>query len=329
MKTALKSRVEQLDPQIVAFLTGLESQGGPPLYTLSSTEARNVLLSLQRSVSPPLPAVDVEQRTLPCEPTGTVSLQIIRPQGAQGALPGVIYFHGGGWVLGDIETHRHLVSHIATRAQATVLFVDYNRSPEAQYPTAIEQAYAATKWIAENRSAVGVDNSHLAVAGDSAGGNMATVTCLLAKERGGPHIDFQVLCYPVTDARFDTSSYQQFGDDGYWLTRQAMIWFWDSYAPSSQRNEITASPLRASLEQLRGLPPALVTTNENDVLRDEGEAYAHKLMQAGVPVIATRYLGAIHDLLLLHPIVRTPVALAALEQVCDTLRTIFAQPSQA
>ena len=171
---------------------------------------------------------------------------------------------------------------------------------------------------------MGIDPGHLAVVGDSVGGNMAAVVCLLAKERGGPRIDFQVLCYPVTNADFDTSSYRQFGGDGYWLTREAMKWFWDNYAPQPVRQEITASPLQASVEQLRGLPPALVITNENDVLRDEGEAYAHKLMRAGVPVVATRYLGAIHDLLLLNPIAHTPVARAALAQVNDTLRRVFA-----
>ncbi len=324
MQSTIDKRMEQLDPRILDFLKGLETQGGPPLYTLSPAEARNVLLSVQRSVQVATPAVDIEDRTVPGGPTGSLALRIIRPRNIQGDLPCVMYFHGAGWVMGDAETHGPLVNQIAAGAQATVVFVNYDRSPEARYPVAIEQLYAATKWVDENRSAIGIRPQKLVVAGDSVGGNMAAVICLLAKERGGPKIDFQVLCYPVTDANFDTPSYHQFGGDGYWLTREAMKWFWDNYAPQSARQEITASPLQASVEQLRGLPPALVITNENDVLRDEGEAYAHKLMQAGVPVVATRYLGAIHDLLLLNPIVQTPVARAALAQVTDTLRRVFA-----
>lgn len=324
MKATVDRRTEQLDLRIVDFLKGLEATDGPPLYTLTPDQARNVLLGVQRSVSVPTPAVDIQDRTISAGPAGEISLTIFRPQGASGTLPGVMYFHGGGWILGDAETHRHIVCEIAAGANATVVFVNYSRSPEAKYPTAVEQAYAATKWVVENRSSIGIDASHLVVAGDSAGGNMSTVVCLLAKQRGGPKIDFQVLCYPVTDVNFETASYKQFGDDGYWLTREAMKWFWDSYAPQSARSEITVCPLRTTPDQLRGMPPALVITNENDVLRDEGEAYAHKLMQANVPVIATRYLGAIHDLLLLNPIVQTPVARAAQEQVNDTLRMVFA-----
>jgi acetyl esterase len=236
-----------------------------------------------------------------------------------------MYFHGGGWVLGDKETHDRLVREITNDAQATVVFVDYARSPEAKYPVAIEQAYTATKWAAENGASIGVDTSRLVVAGDSVGGNMVAAVTLLARVRGGPKVDFQVLCYPVTDANFDTQSYQQFGQAGYWLTREAMRWFWDSYAPEAVRNEPTVSPLRASLDQLKGLPPALLITDENDVLRDEGEAYAHKLMAAGVPVSATRYLGTIHDFMLLNPITGTPAPRAAIAQVSDTLRRVFAR----
>lgn len=173
-------------------------------------------------------------------------------------------------------------------------------------PVAIEQAYTATKWVAEHGASIGVDPSRLVVAGDSVGGNMAAAVTLLAKERGGPKLAFQVLSYPVTDANFETLSYQAFGTGEYWLSREAMKWFWDSYAPESERNRPTASPLRATLDQLRGLPPALIITDENDVLRDEGEAYAHKLMAAGVEVVATRYLGTIHDFELLNPITQTP-----------------------
>jgi acetyl esterase/lipase len=324
MPTACDHRALHLDPQILAFLKALEAQGGPALSTLSATSARTILLSLQRSVTVPELPADNEDRTIRCGPTGEMALRIVRPPGASGNLPAVMYFHGGGWMLGDRETHDRLVREIATGAQATVVFVEYARSPQAKYPVAIEQAYTATAWVAEHGAAFGIDPSRLAVAGDGTGGTLATVTTLLAKERGGPPIAFQVLLYPVTDANFETPSYREYGAGGYWLTRETMQWFWDSYAPAPERKEFTVSPLRASLEQLRGLPPALIITCENDVMRDEGEAYAHKLMAAGVTVSATRPLGAIHDLVLLNPIAETPPVRAALAQVTDTLRTVFA-----
>ena len=205
-----------------------------------------------------------------------------------------------------------------------MVFVDYTRSPEAQYPVAVEQAYAATKWVAENGATIKVDPSRLALVGDSVGGNMAAAVTLLAKQRRGPRITFQVLFYPVTDANCDTPSYSQFAE-GPWLTRKAMEWFWDNYAPDvSIRKEPTASPLQATLDQLQGLPPALIITDECDVLRDEGEAYAHKLLEAGVPVTAIRYLGAIHDFVLLNPIAQSLPTRAAIAQAVDALRIAFA-----
>ncbi len=325
MSTVEDRRVIQLDPHLLDFLKRLEAQGGPPLSTLSPVEARNVLVSIQRSVNVTKLPADSEDRTIAGGPTGEISLRIVRPQGESGALPGVMYFHGGGWVLGDKETHDRLVREIANGVQATVVFVDYTRSPEAKYPVAIEQAYTATKWVAENGASLGVDTSRLVVAGDSVGGNMVAAVTLLAKERSGPKLDFQVLSYPVTDANFETASYREFGTGGYWLSRETMKWFWDSYAPESERNQPTVSPLRASFDQLRGLPPALIITDENDVLRDEGEAYAHKLMAAGVEVAATRYLGTIHDFELLNPITQTPAPRAAIAQVTDTFRKVFAR----
>ncbi|WP_258879042.1 alpha/beta hydrolase [Paraburkholderia sp. BL6669N2] len=231
-----------------------------------------------------------------------------------------MYFHGGGWVLGDTSTHDRLIREIANGANAAVVFVDYDRSPEAQYPVPIEQAYAATEYVARHGRELGVDSSRMAVAGDSVGGNMTAAVTLLAKERRGPQLRYQVLFYPVTDANFDDASYKEFAE-GPWLTRAAMQWFWNAYAPNaSDREKITASPLRATQEDLKELPPALVITDENDVLRDEGEAYARNLMQAGVKVTATRYLGTIHDFVMLNALADTPAARAAIAQADDALR---------
>lgn len=325
MRTIADHRSMQLEPNTLAWLKALEDQGGPPIYTLSPMDARTVLLNLQTSAHIPRLVADSEDRIISGGPTGEISLHIVKPQSVTGILPAIVYLHGGGWVLGNKETHDRLIRELANDTLAAVVFVDYARSPEARYPVAIEQAYAATSWVAENGATLGVDPARIVVAGDSVGGNMATVVALLAKDRGGPKIGFQALFYPVTDANFETPSYQQFGAGGYWLTREAMRWFWDSYAPEAVRDNPTASPLRASLEQLRGLPPTLIITDENDVLRDEGEAYAHKLMAAGVPTVATRYLGTIHDFMLLNPITATPAARAAIAQVSDTLRRAFAQ----
>ncbi|MBO0778603.1 MAG: alpha/beta hydrolase, partial [Ktedonobacteraceae bacterium] len=314
MSTIADRRVMELELNTLAFLKVLEAQGGPPIYTLSPPDARAVLSEIQVGAHVTELLANSEDVIISGGPTGEISLRVVKPQDTTAALPGVMYFHGGGWILGDKETHDRLIREIANGAQAAVVFVDYARSPEARYPIAIEQAYTATKWVAEQGDSIGIDTSRLAVAGDSVGGNMATVVTLLAQERGGPKIDFQVLFYPVTDANFESQSYHQFGAGGYWLTREAMHWFWDSYATQAERNRPTAAPLRASLDLLKGQPPALIITAECDVLRNEGEAYAHKLMAAGVPVIAARYLGTIHDFVMLNTITDTPASRAAINQ---------------
>jgi acetyl esterase len=310
-----------LEPGTEAFVRTL---GGPPIEELSVADARLNASALQAGSVAKLPAT-IEDRTIPRGPGGEISIRIVRPQGATCALPVVIYFHGGGWVLNDQDTYDRLIREIANGAGAAVVFVNYTRSPEAHYPVAIEEAYAATRWVAANGAALRLDGSRLAVAGDSSGGNMATVVALLAKERGGPDIDCQVLFYPTVDADFDTDSYQQFAE-GPFLTREAMQWFWDHYAPEvAVRSKPTASPLRASLEQLRGLPPALILTAEFDVLRDEGEAYARRLSEAGVAVTAVRYLGTIHAFTVLNAITETPAARAAIAQANSVLRKVFAR----
>src|SRR5215472_16034772 len=216
-----------LEPHTQEFVDGLA--GAPPIYTLSPADARSVLA---RSQSTPVgkPSAEIEDIALPIGPTESVPIRIVRPTGATEILPAVMYFHGGGWVMGDRDTHDRLVREIAVGAKAAVVFVDYARAPEARYPVAIEQAYAATRYVVDNGASLRIDPLRVAVAGDSVGGNMAAAVTLMANQRRGPKIVFQVLFYPVTDAEFDTPSYIRFAD-GPWLTKRAMQWFWDAYLP--------------------------------------------------------------------------------------------------
>ncbi|MEG6507433.1 alpha/beta hydrolase [Methyloligella sp. 2.7D] len=314
--------IERLEPQTRKFIDSLA--GATPIYTLSPEEARGVLAGAQKSVEVTLAPADVEDRTLDIGPTGKTKIRIYRPQGVQAARPAVIYAHGGGWILGDVETHERLVRELTAATGAVFVFVDYERSPEARYPVAVEQIYATLDYVAAHPEEFGVDASRLAVAGDSVGGNMAAVTAILAKERGGPKLAAQVLAYPVTDASMSSASYQDFAD-GPWLTKPAMTWFWDAYLPEvEKRADIHVSPLNADAATLSGLPQALVVVDENDVLRDEGEAYARKLSEAGVSVTAVRYNGTIHDFLLLNPIAGTPATRAAVDQAVGYLKKVLA-----
>jgi acetyl esterase len=293
--------------------------GAPPIYTLSPADARSVLARAQ-SIPVGKPNAEIEDITLPVGPAGSVPIRIVRPAGTAEVLPVVMYFHGGGWILGDRDTHDRLIRDIAVGAEAAVVFVDYARAPEARYPIAIEQAYAATRYVADNAADLRIDPLRLAVAGDSVGGNMAVAVTLMAKKRRVPKIAFQVLFYPVTDSGFDTSSYTHFAD-GPWLTKRAMEWFWDAYLPDpAARKQPTATPLNASLDQLAGLPEALVVVDENDVLRDEGEAYARKLSDAGVRVTSVRYNGTIHDFVMLNALADTPATRGAIAQAIGALR---------
>ncbi|MFT0625058.1 alpha/beta hydrolase [Ectopseudomonas guguanensis] len=302
-----------------AFLEALAAGGGTPLERLSPAEARAVLVGAQASVEVDLAPVETREHNI--EAAGqTLKLVVVRPAGSQGNLPGFMFFHGGGWVLGDYPTHARLIRDLVVHSGAAAIYVDYTPSPEAKYPTAINQAFAATQWVAANGSQIGVDASRLAVAGNSVGGNMAAVVAIKAKEAGTPKLRFQLLLWPVTDANFNNASYNQFAE-GHFLTRGMMEWFWDSYTTDpKQRNEIHASPLRASLEQLQGLPPAMVQTAEMDVLRDEGEAYARRLGAAGVAVSAVRYNGMIHDYGLLNVIAEVPAVRTAMQQAGVALR---------
>ncbi|MGW6905979.1 alpha/beta hydrolase [Streptomyces sp. NPDC054940] len=290
----------------------------PFLYELKPVEARKVLDDLQAAPVDKLP-VDEEWITVSAS-VGDVRVRIVKPQGVTGTLPVVLYMHGGGWVLGNAATHDRLVRELAVGARAAVAFVEYTASPEAHYPVAIEQGYATAQWIKREGASKGLDAGRMAVAGDSVGGNITAALALMAKERGDVTFVQQSMYYPVTDAAMDTGSYEQFGT-GYYLSRKAMEWFWDAYTTDpAQREEITASPNRASTDQLDGLPPALLIVDEADVLRDEGEAYAAKLRAAGVPVTTVRYDGAVHDFMMLNSLSETRATRAAVDQAVSLLR---------
>ena len=308
-----------VDRRIAEFLDGLNSSGGKPMEQLSPEDARAVLENLQKSVTVPLAPADISEKTISVDGR-PLTLTIVRPAGTKGILPVFMFFHGGGWILGDFPTHERLVRDLVAASGAVAVFPNYTRSPEARYPTAINQMYGATKWVAEHGADIGVDGKRLAVVGNSVGGNAAAAIALMAKNKGGPAIRFQVLMWPVTDANFETDSYTELAD-GHFLTRNMMKWFWDNYAPDiRQRLEIYASPLRATIEQLKGLPPALIQVAENDVLRAEGEAYARKLDAAGVEITHVRYDGLIHDWGLLNPISQLTGVRASLLQAGGALR---------
>src|SRR6266849_1952781 len=315
----MTSRI-RLEPEAQAFV---EAAAKPPLlFTLGPERGRIALEEAQAGQVSKLP-VDIEDLTVDDGPSGQVALRILRPQHAPETLPVIVYIHGAGWVFGSVHTHDRLMRELAVGAGAAVVFPEYRLSPEAKYPTAIEECYSAVQWVAERGREHGMDPERLAVAGDSVGGNMAAAVTLLSRERGGPVIRLQLLFYPVTDAAFDTPSYQQFAE-GYHLRRDAMMWFWDQYtAHPGERNEITASPLRASTQQLKGLPPALIITAEADVLRDEGEAYANKLREAGVRVTAVRFQGTIHDFVMLNALAHTAAARGAIALATAWLREGF------
>ncbi|WP_406471285.1 alpha/beta hydrolase [Streptomyces sp. NBC_01615] len=307
-----------LEPAAAAFA---EATANPPyLFDLQPAEGRKAVDEVQ-SGEIDKPQIDEEWITVSGGPTGSVRARIVKPAGATGTLPVILYIHGAGWVFGNAHTHDRLVRELAVGANAAVVFPEYDLSPEVRYPVAIEQNYAVARWVVEQGTSKDLDGSRLAVAGDSVGGNMSAALTLMAKERGDVPLVQQVLFYPVTDANFDTGSYHQFAT-GYFLRRDGMQWFWDQYTTDeADRAQITASPLRATTEQLTGLPPALVITGEADVLRDEGEAYANKLREAGVPVTAVRFQGIIHDFVMLNALRETHAAEAAIRLATDTLRT--------
>jgi acetyl esterase len=297
---------------------------GPALYELPLADVRKAVDGAQAGDAVPMPDVDEAWFTVPAE-VGEVRVSIITPRGAEAPLPVVLYMHGGGWVLGSASSHGRLAGELAVAGDAAVAFIDYALAPEARYPVQIEQCYAVARWVTAQGASHGLDPSRIAVAGDSAGGNMATVLCIMAKQRGDVNFVQQSLYYPMTDALTDedSESYRLF-KDGPYGTAETMEWFWSSYLPEQDlRVESTVSPLRATLDELKGLPPALVIVDENDVLRDQGEAYAAKLRDADVPTACVRFNGTMHDFMNLSALRDTETTRAAMNLAGSTFRRAF------
>jgi acetyl esterase len=295
---------EHLTPDVRAFLKGLNN-GGPGLETLKPADARMVLVNAQAGAKVDYSGITESEKTIQVDGFN-IKLNIVRPAGVKGVLPVFIFIHGGGWVLGDYPTHKRMVRDLVVGSGAVGVFVNYTRTPDAMFPRAINEIYAAMNWVAGHGSEINVDGKRLAVVGNSVGGNMTAVMSLMAKERKGPEIKTAIMMWPIVDADFDNESYKKYGSDRF-LTTPLMKWMYDMYIPEPEkRKNILASPLQASVDQLKGLPPTLIQVAENDVLRDEGEAYGRKLLEAGVKATTVRYNGVIHDFGLLNGLATIP-----------------------
>lgn len=291
-----------------------ESAVPPLIFQLPPSEGREILENVQNTPVDMYPA-NIEKRIVNTGRWGTVTVYIVYAIEIKAPANIIFYMHGGGWVFGSFHTHEKLVRELAARTGSILVFPEYSRSPEVRYPTAAEQCYEVLCRIPElvQKPGFRLDMDTLTVAGDSAGGNLAIAMTIMAKEREGPYIQKQLLYYPVTDACFCTDSYLEFAQ-GYYLYREGMIWFWDQYTTSCcARNEIMASPFRADTGRLRNLPEAMILNGEADVLRNEGEAYARKLRDAGVEVTAMRFQGIIHDFVMLNSLNRTKACRAAMD----------------
>tara|TARA_R110002020_G_scaffold97708_1_gene233126 strand:+ start:45963 stop:47006 length:1044 start_codon:yes stop_codon:yes gene_type:complete len=319
VKTVDTEKDPAIEKSTKEFLRVLNNSGGSPMETMAPINARAVLEGAQKSVPVDISGIKIVEKIISQDGL-SIKIYVVRPEGISGDLPAFMFFHGGGWVLGDFETHKRFVRDLVVYSGMASVFVEYTRSPEVKYPVAINEAFAATKWVAAHGAEINVDGSRLAVVGNSAGGNIAAATALMAKDNNGPEIKFQALLWPVTDANFETVSYNQYANDRF-LTKNMMIWFWDNYLESpEQAKELYASPLQGSSEQLQGLPPTLIQTAENDVLRDEGEAYGRKLNAAGVPVTLVRMQGMIHDYGLLNPLASIPEVQSALRFAANEIK---------
>lgn len=289
--------------------------GTIPVEKMSIKDARNVLVGAQQSVQVDLSGIDESEKIITQDGL-TVKLNIVRPKGVREKLPAFIFIHGGGWVLGDFPTHKRLVRDLVVESGLAAVFVNYTPSPEAKFPQAINEIFAATKWVAAHGDEIQVDGKRLAVVGNSVGGNMAFATSLNVKEKGAPAIKCQVLMWPVTDAGTDWRSWEKYGTERF-LTSSLMSWMWDQYTTDPvDRKSRFASPVQATTDQLKGLPPTLIQVARNDILRDQGEALGRKLDEAGVEVTTLRYQGVIHDWGMLNgfaglPETRTLILLSA------------------
>jgi acetyl esterase len=307
-----------LTPGVREFLKIVNTPGGKSIESLPLAAARQVLVDAQNAFKVDYSGIEETNETI--ESDGhTLKLNLIRPEGVKGTLPVFIFIHGGGWVLGDYPTHRRLVRDLVVASGHACVFVNFTLSPEAHYPQAIEEIYAATKWVAAHGKEIGVDGGNLAVAGNSAGGNMTGAVGLMAKERGGPGIKTLVMMWPATDGSFTQESYAQYGEQRF-LTTPLMKWSWDNYADATKRKEKYACLLNNSIEDLKGLPPTLIQVAENDILRDEGEAYGRKLELAGVRVSTVRYDGMIHDWGMLNGLAQEPGSKSVILHAAAQLR---------
>jgi len=315
------------DPALSAdtkkFLNTLNNSGGAAIESMQPVEARKVLVGAQASVEVDLSGIEESEKIISADGY-TIKLNIVRPAGATGILPAFIFIHGGGWVLGDFPTHKRMVRDLAVLSGAAGVFVNYTPSPDVQYPQPTNEIYAATKWLAANGSEIGVDGSRIALVGNSAGGNMATVTALKASLEGGPEIKLQVLFWPTVNSDFETNSYKRFGTERF-LTMPLITWMYENYIPDAEdRKQIYAAPLLASLDQLKGLPPTLIQVGEADIFLDESLAYGRKLDEAGVTVTTLTYAGAIHDFGLLNPLANTAQSKSLFRHAAAELKTYLA-----
>ncbi len=308
----------RIDPQIRSFLAEIDKDSSP-FWELPQPKPQDILTGLQSQTPVDMSGVTTTEKTI-TQDGRKVKLYIMKPDQVSGK-PGVLLFlHGGVWIVGNFQNHQRLLRDLVVGSGQVGVFVEYTPLPAAKFPTQLEESYAALKWVAEHAGELGADGSRIAVAGNSVGGNMTAALALMAKDRNGPKISYQVLLIPATDASVDTQSYREYGT-GRFLARDFMKYGWDLYAPDAKtRDNPYVSPLRASVEELKGLPPALVITAENDPLRDEGEAYARKLKNAGVSVDAVRFNGTIHDFVLLNALHDVPSTQAAIGQVNAGLR---------
>lgn len=294
-----------LSPGTKRFLKILNTSESTPLETLSLEETRNIFINAQAGIDVDLSGIEESEETILCDGY-ILKLHIVRPEGNRKKLPAFIFVHGGGWVLGDYSSHKRMVRDLVVASGHVAVFVNYSLSPEAQYPMAINEIYAATKWVAEHGDEINVDGKKLGIVGNSVGGNMAVVTALMAKDKKEPEIKAQLLLWPVTDAKFNTLSYYKYGKERF-LTSSLMKWMFDQYTTDlEKRKNIYISPLRATIAQLKGLPPTLIITAENDILRDEAEAFGRKLELADVHITTVRYNGVIHDFGLINSLATEP-----------------------